>query len=1005
MEAAFNFFEQFEQNRGLETALPRSSLQLGAGEDKEENGPRQFLRSQRGRILYGKEGLLVPPMRALPAWATSLWRCGRCFGLPGGSNQCGEASLFSEDSLTSADVTIQDYGITTPDREGQDVPAAFQRQLWDCDEPGNDENFSPGVSADSWEDFAAELREGGQVCGARAAYFTAGLDHRTSLEESILDYKCKEQGPRECSAWVDSQVVTVQDCVAGVPCIAKPPQASSQCVQRDPLECSAFADSQVATVQDFAVGVPFSTMLPQVPPQGMQHEPLKCSAYADSQVSTFQDFAAGAPSIAVTSQVPSPDVQQDLSRCTVPPHVVRHEPLQCSAFAGSQVWTSQDAAAGVSYIARTPHVPPQGMQHTRLGSKACANNHVLTCQDCVVSFQDFDVGLTASECNACADRQGATVQDSATGPAFNDSGHEQRDSQDLGSGRRICHFDLEHDDWQLLPVAGACCASIEACPEPGRRARSSLPGPHESAGESRVQLTGEAPKCPLPAPLGFSPPVPCSSMVQCAEGCQVRHNSLPIGFRIPDLCVQETHADRQEQLVPGEGAMCSCLSPGSETLYGACSPPSPSGFRPRSPCVPADETWALRTGDAPRCLHHVFLGVSPPVPCLPKMLCADSRQVHRSTLPVGFRIPNPCVQETQAGRQEQLAPCEGAVPSCLRPDSFGFRPLLPCSRQGAKASAEAGEDADAGVSACASCALQAAQVHKLSQAGASVRPGGSSQLCVCHCHAHFPFHSPFVRDRDAVGGEERPYSPDISTAACPGPCNVHINCDSSRMQPCQFGLEACGREWRDCPETSMASDHHPTCVPLRFGGAPEAPSMLEGLKESLRPMIMQLVQGAIKEALATAFGTTPVVPLLPPSDHTPAAEPKPKRQRNGKGKGFNATPGESGAPAEPSANNSKGSHGKTGRGNRVVLLQEPAGGAQADSKGIVRARPVVKVRRPNAKSQSRRPIRAAPRRQLPETRAGNVWVARRSPRRRNPFCSAPRIGMLPSLSLLRLAGP
>ena len=143
-----------------------------------------------------------------------------------------------------------------------------------------------------------------------------------------------------------------------------------------------------------------------------------------------------------------------------------------------------------------------------------------------------------------------------------------------------------------------------------------------------------------------------------------------------------------------------------------------------------------------------------------------------------------------------------------------------------------------------------------------------------------------------------------------------------------------GKEWRDCPETSTALDHHRTCGALsrvkaddlvsdfgsrpasprvlpvgvgpaalpvpRFGGAPDgAGNIFDGLKESLRPMIMQLVQEAIKEALAAALGASPACVLTPPADNAPVAEPKPKRQRNGKGKGGSA-PGPQ-ANAEQSA--------------------------------------------------------------------------------------------------------
>ena len=118
-----------------------------------------------------------------------------------------------------------------------------------------------------------------------------------------------------------------------------------------------------------------------------------------------------------------------------------------------------------------------------------------------------------------------------------------------------------------------------------------------------------------------------------------------------------------------------------------------------------------------------------------------------------------------------------------------------------------------------------------------------------HSHDHFSVSSSSTCAGDAAGGKEWSYSSDISTAACPGLCNINCNCDSSRAQHCHMGPEACGQERRDCSETSTALDLRSTCAcpssseaavsdtcpSLRFGGAPETPSMLEGLKESLRP--------------------------------------------------------------------------------------------------------------------------------------------------------------------------
>ena len=235
----FNSFEQFERNRGREKALPRSSLQLGAGEDRGVTGPSQFLRSHRGRMLYGPEGLLASSARTLPAWAALMWRRGCCFGLLGGSNQCGVANMFFEDLSTPAGRMIQDYGITLPDQGERDMPAAFQCQIRDCDEPGNDENFFPGVHDDGWEDFAAEQCAGGQVCGGEAAYSMNFADHRFHSEESILRLDGAGQGE---------------------PCDAQPPLTPPKGVQQEHLECSVSAGSQ-----DLASGC-------QAPAQGMQQD-------------------------------------------------------------------------------------------------------------------------------------------------------------------------------------------------------------------------------------------------------------------------------------------------------------------------------------------------------------------------------------------------------------------------------------------------------------------------------------------------------------------------------------------------------------------------------------------------------------------------------------------------------------------------------------------------------------------------------------------------------------
>ena len=323
----FNSFQQFERNRGREKALPRSSLQLGAGEDRGVTGPSQFLCSDRGRMLYGQEGLLASSARTLPSWAALMWRRGCCFGLLGGSNQCGVANMFFEDLSTPASRMIQDYGITLPDQGERDMPAAFQCQIRDCDEPGNDENFFPGVHDDGWEDFAAEQCAGGQVCGGEAAYSMNFADHRFHSEESILRLDGAGQGPHLCSELAGRQVVTRQDCAAGEPCVAQPPRTPPKGVQQEHLECSVSAGSQDVPFQDFA-GAPFSAKLLQVQPKALQHDLVDRRGFANSQVNPFQESLCG----------------------------MQRGSLDCSACGDSQELTPQDLASGCQ-------APAQGMQH------------------------------------------------------------------------------------------------------------------------------------------------------------------------------------------------------------------------------------------------------------------------------------------------------------------------------------------------------------------------------------------------------------------------------------------------------------------------------------------------------------------------------------------------------------------------------------------------------------------------------------------------------------------
>ena len=294
-----------EATRRREKALPRSSLQLGAGEDRGVTGPSQFLRSHRGRMLYGQEGLLASSARTLPPWAALMWRRGCCFGLLGGSNQCGVANMFFEDLSTPAGRMIQDYGITLPDQGERDMPAAFQCQIRDCDEPGNDENFFPGVHDDGWEDFAAEQCAGGQVCGGEAAYSMNFADHRFHSEESILRLDGAGQGE---------------------PCVAQPPLTPPKGVQQEHLECSVAAGSQDVPFQDFA-GAPFSAKLLQVQPKALQHALVDHRGFANSQVNPFQESLSG----------------------------MQRGSLDCSACGDSQELTPQDLASGCQ-------APAQGMQ-------------------------------------------------------------------------------------------------------------------------------------------------------------------------------------------------------------------------------------------------------------------------------------------------------------------------------------------------------------------------------------------------------------------------------------------------------------------------------------------------------------------------------------------------------------------------------------------------------------------------------------------------------------------
>ena len=152
----------------------------------------------------------------------SLWRRGCCFGLLGGSNQCGEATGFFADVRPPTDVTIQDYGFTKQDEKEWDAPIPLQPQLCECDQPGNDESFLPGVSQDDCDGIRSEMpRDGGQShCGA-VARTTAFQDHRITSEESTLHVE--KSGQALSGELADGMQVLVQSTISGCPwCSASP---------------------------------------------------------------------------------------------------------------------------------------------------------------------------------------------------------------------------------------------------------------------------------------------------------------------------------------------------------------------------------------------------------------------------------------------------------------------------------------------------------------------------------------------------------------------------------------------------------------------------------------------------------------------------------------------------------------------------------------------------------------------------------------------------------------
>ena len=161
---------------------------------------------------------------------------------------------------------------------------------------------------------------------------------------------------------------------------------------------------------------------------------------------------------------------------------------------------------------------------------------------------------------------------------------------------------------------------------------------------------------------------------------------------------------------------------------------------------------------------------------------------------------------------------------------------------------------------------------------------------------------------------------------------------------------------------------------------------------------MQLVQEAIKEALAAALGASPACVLTPPADNAPVAEPKPKRQRNGKGKGGSA-PGPQ-ANAEQSATG-KGASGKDGASSRkrTAPTEAKVGGrhqGQGDtSQPIESSKPRLGRLEPQVLSLRR----------LSLCKNGSRLAAALNPRLRSRLCCEPRTGTPPSLSGPRLGQP
>ena len=356
---------------------------------------------------------------------------------------------------------------------------------------------------------------------------------------------------------------------------------------------------------------------------------------------------------------------------------------------------------------------------------------------------------------------------------------------------------MEHDEWQQL--SPACAQKIEE--QKGAKADS-----------------------------GPDSPLLCERELPVAEAVQQCPDLPPLGFRYPNPCVQEAQADRHA--VGAQGAQRCCLH-GRELT--SCHIASHLDFEHEdrqqfSPACARDglEQQNVKTASNPD--SHPMAEWEPPV--------ADAVQQCSNLLPLGFRYPNPCVQEAQTDRRtagaqgaqvvaqarrcprgEEQASCP--IASYFDLEHADWQQLSPaCARDVLEPKvAKAGSSINR-------CARSGFQLHHQYPGGqlsgepcALIEP--PSQAWRCHFHHHH-VHSHSTLDRDEAGGAEWPYSPNISTALCPSCCHLNCHCDYSRKHHCNYGQEARGQERRDCPETSTAFDHHPTqCRCRHFDDGPD----------------------------------------------------------------------------------------------------------------------------------------------------------------------------------------